>query len=133
MPFHCVVHGDARIAAIAAASVLAKTHRDEYMRCISAEYPQYGWDRNMAYPTAEHRDAIRRYGITPYHRRSFALRDSDSSLNGNNLFERGSDASFVRDSDASVIPGSDPSFVRGSDPSVIPGSDRESPDNNTLF
>ena len=133
VPFHCVVHGDARIAAIAAASVLAKTHRDEYMRRISAEYPQYGWDRNMAYPTAEHRDAIRRYGITPYHRRSFALRDSDSSLNGNNLFERGSDASFVRDSDASVIPGSDPSFVRGSDPSVIPGSDRESPDNNTLF
>lgn len=109
VPYHCVVHGDARIAAIAAASVLAKTHRDEYMRRISAEYPQYGWDRNMAYPTAEHREAIAKYGITPYHRRSFALPDSDSSLHANDLFERGSDAS------------------------VIPGSDRESPDNNTLF
>ena len=73
IPFHCVVHGDARAAAIAAASVLAKTHRDEYMRKLAGEYPQYGWERNMAYPTAEHREAIRRYGITPYHRRSYKL------------------------------------------------------------
>ena len=73
IPAHCVIHGDARSAAIAAASVLAKTHRDEYMRRLAAEYPQYGWDRNMAYPTAEHREAIRHYGITPYHRRSYKL------------------------------------------------------------
>ena len=73
IPHHCVIHGDARIAAIAAASVLAKTHRDEYMRRLAKDYPQYGWDRNMAYPTAEHRDAIRRYGITPHHRRSYTL------------------------------------------------------------
>ncbi len=73
IPHHCIVHGDASAAAIAAASVLAKTHRDEYMRHLAASYPQYGWDRNMAYPTAEHRDAIRRFGITPHHRRSYAL------------------------------------------------------------
>ena len=66
-----VVHGDATYASIAAASVLAKTYRDEYMRQLAAEYPQYGWDRNMAYPTKEHRDAIRKYGLTKYHRRSF--------------------------------------------------------------
>lgn len=71
IPYHTVVKGDARIQAIAAASVLAKTHRDEYMRQIAKEYPQYGWDRNMAYPTREHREAIARYGLTPYHRRSF--------------------------------------------------------------
>lgn len=80
IPHHCVVHGDASLAAIAAASVLAKTHRDEYMRNLAKEYPQYGWDRNMAYPTAEHRDAIRRYGITPYHRRSYALLPADEKL-----------------------------------------------------
>ena len=73
IPAHCVIHGDASSAAIAAASVLAKTHRDEYMRKLAAEYPQYGWERNMAYPTAEHREAIRQYGITPYHRRSYKL------------------------------------------------------------
>jgi len=73
IPAHCVIHGDASSAAIAAASVLAKTHRDEYMRLLAAEYPQYGWDRNMAYPTAEHREAIRHYGITPYHRKSYKL------------------------------------------------------------
>lgn len=80
IPFHCVVHGDARIAAIAAASVLAKTHRDEFMRKIAKEYPQYGWDRNMAYPTPEHREAIRKYGITPYHRRSYALLPEGDNL-----------------------------------------------------
>lgn len=66
-----VVHGDATYASIAAASVLAKTHRDEYMRKLALEYPQYGWDHNMGYPTREHLDAIRRYGITPQHRLSF--------------------------------------------------------------
>ena len=73
IPHHCVVHGDAAMASIAAASVLAKTHRDAYMRQLAREYPQYGWDRNVAYPTAEHREAIRRYGITPYHRKTYKL------------------------------------------------------------
>ena len=72
-PAHTVVKGDATVQAIAAASVLAKTHRDEYMRRLAQEYPQYGWDRNMAYPTEEHRAAIRRYGVTPHHRKSYNL------------------------------------------------------------
>lgn len=73
IPHTCVVKGDATYASIAAASVLAKTYRDEYMLKIAAEYPQYGWDRNMAYPTREHRAAIEKYGITPYHRLSYKL------------------------------------------------------------
>ena len=72
-PHTCVVKGDSKYANIAAASVLAKTYRDEYMLKIAAEYPQYGWDRNMAYPTREHRAAIEKYGITPHHRRSYKL------------------------------------------------------------
>ena len=70
---HTVVKGDGTVQAIAAASVLAKTHRDEYMRKLALEYPQYGWDRNMAYPTEEHRAAIRQYGVTPHHRKSYNL------------------------------------------------------------
>ncbi len=66
-----VVHGDATYASIAAASVLAKTHRDEKMRELDRLYPEYGWARNMGYPTAEHIEAIRRFGMTPEHRRSF--------------------------------------------------------------
>jgi Glycerate kinase len=80
IPCHTVVKGDATIKAIAAASVLAKTHRDEYMLTLAAECPQYGWERNMAYPTEEHRDAIRRYGITKYHRKSFNLLPDDNKL-----------------------------------------------------
>lgn len=67
----CVVHGDATYASIAAASVLAKTHRDEYMKRLAEQYPQYGWDRNFGYPTPEHIEALRKYGPTPYHRKSF--------------------------------------------------------------
>ena len=78
IPAHTVVKGDATVQAIAAASVLAKTHRDEYMRKLALEYPQYGWDRNMAYPTEEHRDAIRQHGITPYHRKSFHLMEKNT-------------------------------------------------------
>ena len=73
VPSHTVIKGDATVKAIAAASILAKTHRDEYMRHLALEYPQYGWERNMAYPTEEHRAAIRRHGITPYHRKSYKL------------------------------------------------------------
>ena len=72
-PHTCVVKGDSKYTSIAAASVLAKTYRDEYMLKIAAEYPQYGWDRNMAYPTKEHRAAIEKYGITPHHRLSYKL------------------------------------------------------------
>lgn len=71
LPFECVVKGDGKYANIAAASVLAKTHRDEYMMRLHEEYPHYGWDRNKGYPTKEHRLAIRQYGLTPYHRLSF--------------------------------------------------------------
>ena len=70
-PYSTVVHGDAIYASIAAASVLAKTYRDDYMIAISKEYPQYGWEKNMGYPTREHLDAIREYGYTPHHRKSF--------------------------------------------------------------
>ena len=80
IPYKTVVHGDATYAAIAAASVLAKTHRDAYMRQIAAEYPQYGWDRNMGYPTKEHIEAIKRYGYTPYHRKSFHPKELEPTL-----------------------------------------------------
>lgn len=66
-----VVHGDATYASIAAASVLAKTWRDEKMRQLALQYPQYGWERNMGYPTPEHIEAIRKFGLTPQHRKSF--------------------------------------------------------------
>lgn len=71
LPYKCIVKGDGKYANIAAASVLAKTHRDEYMLRLHYEYPNYGWDRNKGYPTKEHRMAIREYGLTPYHRLSF--------------------------------------------------------------
>lgn len=75
-----VVHGDATYASIAAASVLAKTRRDEKMRELDKLYPQYGWARNMGYPTREHIEAIRRYGLTPQHRRSFHPKALEASL-----------------------------------------------------
>lgn len=71
IPYRCIVKGDAKYAHIAAASVLAKTHRDEYMYRLAEEYPQYGWAKNKGYPTREHRLAIREYGLTPHHRLSF--------------------------------------------------------------
>lgn len=73
VPHTCVVRGDSTYASIAAASVLAKTWRDAYMVGMHHEYPQYHWDRNKGYPTAEHREAIRKFGITPLHRKSFSL------------------------------------------------------------
>lgn len=73
IPARTVVHGDATYMSIAAASVLAKTYRDDYMRRLHTEYPQYGWDHNMGYPTPEHYAAIKQYGPTPYHRLSFRL------------------------------------------------------------
>ena len=76
----CIIKGDGKYLSIAAASVLAKTYRDDYMLRLHEEYPQYGWDRNKGYPTREHRDAIARYGVTPYHRLSFRLLDPQLSL-----------------------------------------------------
>jgi len=67
------VKGDATYLSIAAASILAKTYRDEYMERLAEKFPNYGWAKNKGYPTLEHRKAIERYGITEYHRKSFSL------------------------------------------------------------
>ena len=74
IPADTVVHGDATYMSIAAASVLAKTYRDEYMLRLHEQYPQYGWNSNKGYPTAAHYAAIQKYGPTPYHRMSFNLK-----------------------------------------------------------
>jgi ribonuclease HII len=73
VPYNCIVKGDGKYLNIAAASVLAKTYRDDYMRELHLQFPLYGWDCNMAYATKEHREAIIKHGITPHHRRSFQL------------------------------------------------------------
>lgn len=73
IPAQTVVKGDGKYLSIAAASVLAKTYRDEYMLRLNELYPQYHWDTNMGYPTKAHYEAIKQYGITPYHRKSFKL------------------------------------------------------------
>ena len=73
IPFECIVQGDSKNGSIAAASILAKTHRDDYMRKIHAEFPYYAWDSNVGYPTKAHRDGIRKHGATKYHRQSFQL------------------------------------------------------------
>lgn len=78
--FECVIKGDATYLSIAAASVLAKTYRDELMAKLSEEYPGYAWETNVGYPTEEHRNGIRNLGITPYHRRSFQLLPSQLEL-----------------------------------------------------
>ncbi len=78
--YRTVIHGDATYASIAAASVLAKTWRDEKMRALALEYPKYGWDRNFGYPTPEHIQALKEYGPTPYHRRSFHPKALEPSL-----------------------------------------------------
>lgn len=73
LPFTTIVKGDGKYLSIAAASVLAKTYRDDYMLNLAKEYPQYDWQTNMGYPTKKHRQAIRDHGITPYHRKSYNL------------------------------------------------------------
>ncbi|MCR4809271.1 MAG: ribonuclease HII [Prevotella sp.] len=70
-PYTTIVKGDGKMMAIAAASILAKTYRDDCMIALAQQYPQYGWDRNMGYPTKQHRDAIRKYGLTEHHRLTF--------------------------------------------------------------
>ena len=73
LPHTTIVKGDGKYLSIAAASILAKTYRDDYMNQLAEEYPQYDWLSNKGYPTKKHRDAIRQYGITPYHRKSYNL------------------------------------------------------------
>lgn len=73
LPFTTIVKGDGKYLSIAAASILAKTYRDDYMLSLAKEYPQYDWQSNMGYPTKKHREAIRKYGITPFHRKSYNL------------------------------------------------------------
>lgn len=73
IPHQCIVKGDAKYASIAAASILAKTYRDAFMKSLHQQFPQYGWDVNKGYPTKIHREAIKKHGNTPYHRLSFRL------------------------------------------------------------
>ena len=80
LKFECVIKGDGRFLSIAAASVLAKTYRDELMASLGEKFPGYGWDTNVGYPTLEHRDGIRALGITPHHRKSFQLLPSQLEL-----------------------------------------------------
>lgn len=80
IPYKTVVHGDATFASIAAASVLAKTYRDEFMRNLARQYPEYGWVRNMGYPTKEHIEAIRQFGYTEWHRMSFHPKELEPTL-----------------------------------------------------
>ena len=71
LPYATIVKGDGKYMSIAAASILAKTYRDDYMKQLHEEYPHYGWDRNAGYPTKEHREGIKLHGLTPYHRLTF--------------------------------------------------------------
>lgn len=80
IPHHCIIKGDGKYLSIAAASVLAKTYRDEYMENLAAEFPVYGWEQNKGYPTPIHRAAIREYGACIHHRKSFALLPKQMSL-----------------------------------------------------
>ncbi len=80
VPHQTIVKGDGKYLSIAAASVLAKTFRDDFMKQIDKEFPQYNWAKNKGYPTADHRAAIAKYGATPYHRRSFRLLDQQLSF-----------------------------------------------------
>lgn len=75
IPHQCIIRGDGKVMSIAAASILAKTHRDEYMKTIHNLHPEYNWKQNKGYPTKAHRSAISRFGITPYHRLSFNLNE----------------------------------------------------------
>lgn len=80
IPNQSIVKGDSKFMSIAAASILAKTYRDEYMNVIHEEFPMYNWKKNKGYPTTEHREAIKKYGVTKYHRMSFRLLPEQLSL-----------------------------------------------------
>lgn len=80
IPHHCIIGGDAKYMSIAAASILAKTYRDDLMKKLALEFPQYGWEKNMGYPTKAHRQAIRDFGITEHHRLSYQLLPNQLNL-----------------------------------------------------
>lgn len=80
IPHCCIVKGDGKYFSIAAASILAKTYRDEYMENLATKFPQYGWCQNKGYPTIQHRNAILQYGLTSHHRRSFRVTDPQLKL-----------------------------------------------------
>jgi ribonuclease HII len=80
IPFTCIVKGDGKFLSIAAASILAKTHRDELMERLDAEFPVYNWKKNKGYPTFDHRAAIKKFGVTTFHRMSYRLLDEQLSL-----------------------------------------------------
>lgn len=82
IPHATIIKGDGKMLSIAAASILAKTHRDELMRQLDQEFPQYGWARNKGYPTPDHRAAIARHGVTPHHRRTFQLLPQPTLFDG---------------------------------------------------
>jgi ribonuclease HII len=85
-PHRCIIQGDSLFASIAAASILAKTWRDEYMRRLHSEFPHYGWENNKGYGTREHRDAIEKYGLCKYHRKSFNINPAESLPTAQDLF-----------------------------------------------
>lgn len=80
IPYTCIVKGDGKYFSIAAASILAKTYRDDFMKSIASEHVPYGWEQNKGYPTRAHRDAIKKYGVTEYHRKTFQLLDKQLEL-----------------------------------------------------
>lgn len=80
IPFTCMIKGDARFLSIAAASVLAKTYRDDFMEKIAEEFPDYGWKKNKGYPTKKHREGIKKFGVTKYHRKTFRLLNEQLEL-----------------------------------------------------
>lgn len=80
VPHQCIVEGDAKYFSIAAASILAKTYRDDFMKQIAAEHPEYDWHSNKGYPTIKHREAVLKMGFTPYHRRTFRVTDPQLSI-----------------------------------------------------
>ncbi len=85
----CVIQGDAIYTSIAAASILAKTHRDEYMQSLHAEYPHYGWNENKGYGTAYHRKQINEHGISPYHRKTFGICNEWAAKEHSSLLQEG--------------------------------------------
>jgi ribonuclease HII len=80
VPHECIIKGDGKYYSIAAASILAKTYRDDYMKHIAAEHPEYDWHSNKGYPTIKHREAVLKHGFSPYHRRTFRVTDSQLDL-----------------------------------------------------
>lgn len=80
IPHTCIIKGDGKYLSIAAASILAKTYRDEYMESIAADFPHYGWLNNKGYPTIKHRSAVLEYGLTPHHRKTFRITDPQLAL-----------------------------------------------------